>query len=280
MSALGIGLPEPTPAEDPSAIEADARTSGEIRAVLRKRWPDTEYVVMDEVPAGDPAQMGRKVDMVAISAWRSRGFAVDAVEIKVSVSDRRRELQDAAKADWWWRHADRFWVAVPSKMATKIADEVPETWGLLACTATTSRVVRQAQRHERAEMSWTAVVALLRCARGASTNALSYARSAGYDEGREAAKRELARQSGDAYLRKRLEHLTKAIDAFNEASGARLDEYSAADLGAKLGLVQSVRANPKWVRDGLERNARQLERAAKDVRELAKLAELEPEVTA
>ena len=87
----------------------------------------TSGVVLREVQApGSP----RRIDVLAVSLWASRGYGIDAVEIKVDRRDYVNEIANPGKADPWWRNSNRFWIAAPT---TLIADPnvLPEGWGLL-----------------------------------------------------------------------------------------------------------------------------------------------------
>lgn len=72
----------------------------------------------------------RRIDLLAVGLWASRGYGIDAVEIKVDRADYQREISSPAKAEPWWRCSNRFWIAAPS---TQIADPnvLPPGWGLL-----------------------------------------------------------------------------------------------------------------------------------------------------
>lgn len=84
-------------------------------------------VVLREVTAPDS---NRRIDLLAMCLWPSRGYGVDAVEIKVDRRDYLAEIADPAKADPWWQHSNRFWIAAPT---TLVADpqQLPPGWGLL-----------------------------------------------------------------------------------------------------------------------------------------------------
>ena len=251
-------------------------TASDIVSVLcAKRWPEDAYVVLTEVPAGDPGRQGRKADLVALSAWRSRGYEIDAVEVKVAMSDWRRELAAAAKADWWWRHAHRFWLAVPADMAAKVEPEVPSTWGVLACRADAVKVARPAPRHEPEPMTWPAMIGLLRCARDAGTQAIARAEARGRDMGRTQAERSLEQRSGDAGLRRQLQDLQAQVRAFEAASGLTVDRWDGGErLGRLVAFANRAHAHPDDIRQGAERAASTLDRLAADVRRLAQVAEV------
>ena len=198
--------------------------AAEIREALHKRWPDGDYVVIEEAPL-DPSRQGRKIDLVAISAWKSRGFAVDAVEIKVSMTDWRKELADIGKADGWWTHSDRFWLAVPSEMTAKVRDELPPAWGLLGVSAGVASVVVQAQRHGREPFTWSQSIGLLRAAQDAGSGALQRAESRGFDRGHERGRAEGERESGVEALAE----LRAKVAAAEEATGIPIATWSNAD---------------------------------------------------
>jgi hypothetical protein len=249
-------------------------TADDVVSVLcAKRWPDQAYVVLTEVPAGDPARQGRRADLVALGAWRSRGYEIDAVEVKVSVSDWRRELVAAAKADWWWRHAHRFWLAAPAEVAAKIEPEVPPTWGVLACGSKAVKVLHQAPRHEPEPLAWPAVIGLLRCARDAGTAALARAEARGRDMGRQQAEQRFEATNGDAHLRDQLATLRSQVEAFEAASGMKVDRWDGGErLGRLVAFANQVHAHPDDIRLGLERAAKTLEHLVGEVRGLARVA--------
>ena len=246
-----------------------------VSVLCAKRWPEDAYVVLTEAPAGDPGRQGRKADLVALSAWRSRGYEVDAVEVKVSMPDWRRELAVAEKADWWWRHAHRFWLAVPADMAAKVEPEVPSTWGVLACRAGTVQVAHQAPRHEPEPIAWPAMIGLLRCARDAGTQAIARAEARGRDMGRAQAERSFEQRTGDTYLRQQLQDLRAQVGAFEAASGMKVDRWDGGErLGQLVAFANQVHAHPNDLRRDIERAASTLDHLAADVRRLAQVAEV------
>lgn len=71
-------------------------TAADVRRVLTRRWPDDQYLHVYEAPL-DWARMGTKIDVLVIALWRSKGHTVDAVEVKVSYGDWRKEI---ARTEW------------------------------------------------------------------------------------------------------------------------------------------------------------------------------------
>lgn len=140
-------------------------TATDVRAALALRWPDSDYLSIEEAPQRSD-RGGRKLDLLVVSLWRSRGLALDGVEIKVSASDWRRELGNGAKADFWWRHTNRFWVAVSAGLIETVKPELPPGWGLLSCSPDTAPVVAVRAKHREAEpLSWPTCVGLMQIGR-------------------------------------------------------------------------------------------------------------------
>lgn len=212
-------------------------TSAGVIDALMKRWSPGDYVLIEEAP--DSAdRMGGKIDLLAISCWRSRGFQIDAVEIKVSLSDWKRELAQAGKADFWWRHSNRFWVAVPDTIAAKVAPDVPDTWGLLSASASGVREVRKAAHREREPLPWHTSIGLMRALQSETRRdrAVAEAREEGYRKGREVGEAAAA----DRHLKKELDDLKAMIARFEKASGVSIaDEWRHEPIGAAVKLVMA-----------------------------------------
>lgn len=78
----------------------------------------------------DRAVADRRIDCVAVGCWRSTGYAVHGLELKVSRADWLKELRDPAKAASAARYCDHWWVAVGDASIVK-PGELPDGWGLL-----------------------------------------------------------------------------------------------------------------------------------------------------
>ena len=207
-----------------------------MRAALTSLWPDTDYVHIPEAPQGADRQ-GRKIDVLILSVWPSRGFTRIAVEIKVSVADWRRELADAAKADFWWRHTHKFYIAVPVAMVDQVANEVTIhalPWGVIAIDGPAAKVIRQATANQAPEplapQTWVGVT---RAAHDAGPAAIARAEARGREEGRSRALAEIERNPPSARLAQQ-EQMTNRLNneardklrTLEQALGMRLDEFN------------------------------------------------------
>lgn len=257
----------------------------DVRDCLALKWPDDQYLSVPEAPE-DPARQGRKIDVLVVSLWRSRGLERDAVEIKVDASDWAREKDRAEKADVWWRHSHRFWVAVPERLVERVQPELPTTWGLLSCTpGEKPKVVVRPESREAEPLPWPTVVGVLRASADAGLGALRRARDDGFEDGRKLGQQEMKRRTGEAHMQRRVQELEQKIADFREASGIDLDrEYDAErvgqlaaialnelDFGSRRALtdVESVAEELEAHAAGAKKKAKRIRDAAKGLQELA-----------
>ena len=246
--------------------------TSEVLDALQRKWADGEYLKIREAPV-DSARQKRKLDLLVVSLWRSRGLELDGVEIKVSMSDFRKELNEPAKADWWWAHVQRFWIAAPEKLADQVKAELPATWGLLLVSGNRVKIGKQAPNHEAEALPWSTCVGLLRatadCGLAVQKRVRVQARAQGYDAGREDA----LRHGGDKRLRDQLARLRQKISAFEEASGIEIGSFRsisrAHDLGKIVRMVEETVGNPEWTTRDLERVVVGLRRQTAKIAELA-----------
>ena len=196
---------------------------------------------------------GRKLDLLVIALWRSRGLERDGVEIKVSLSDWKRELSNGGKADWWWRHTNRFWIACPAALAPKIQPDLPPTWGLLACEPEKPvKVVVKAARREAEPLSWPVSVGLMRAAADCGIAALQRAESKGRAEGLKRGEELAEARGADGRYKAELERLQEKVRRFEKASGLDLTATNyhwtgIEDAGRIVRLIQKERLDPGWI---------------------------------
>lgn len=242
---------------------------------LALRWPDTEYLSVKEAPEFSD-RGGRKIDLLVLSLWRSRGLGIDAVEIKVSMSDWRRELAKAQKADFWWRHSQRFWVAVPAGIADKVLAEIPEGWGLLACAdGKAPKVISKPQVRAAEPLPWSSCVGVMRAAAACGISALQRAERKGREEGIRIGQERAVRPD---FTARQLEELRSQVKEFEEAAGVKIsDSWTAGRIGAAVGIVLKELKDPDWITRQIGSEAgqilTQIDTLKRDVERLQKSSE-------
>lgn len=71
----------------------------------------------------------RRADAVAMNLYPSRGLELRGFEIKVSVSDLKRELANPDKAELIAKYCNTWWLVVPKGLTDKA--DVPIGWGIM-----------------------------------------------------------------------------------------------------------------------------------------------------
>ena len=115
-------------------------TAREVKDALHARYnkrsqgrDGERYVCIEEARSGAGFQGNDgQCDFLAINTWRSRGMELIGHEVKVSMSDWKAELEQPHKAERFARFCCRWYVAMPSDLASAVKHEVPPAWGLLS----------------------------------------------------------------------------------------------------------------------------------------------------
>ena len=101
--------------------------TSDINAALRRYYKPQEYALMFEVSNSTGTSARRHADAVAMNLWPSRGLQIEGIEVKVSRSDWRRELDNPAKAELISQYCDKWWVVTPENIVHD--HELPALWG-------------------------------------------------------------------------------------------------------------------------------------------------------
>jgi hypothetical protein len=253
----------------------EPRTAREVADALAVRWPDTEHLHIAEAPQNADRSTGRKLDVLVLNLWASRGFEREGVEIKISVADWRRELKNAEKSDWWWRRVHRFWVAAPATVAEKIKSEIPAAWGLLALGAGKGRervrvLVDAPKKHDPEPLTLTTHIGLLRAGSDSGFGALSRAEGVGYNRGYAQGKKDGSANATGSKAAEQLATLTDLLDAFTAASGVDPREaYSGEHIGTAFKIATNWQDDPTEALNRLRRLGAQLDGEARRFERLA-----------
>lgn len=98
----------------------------DIYTALRLKYARPEYQLFVEFTL---FQGARRIDALAISPWKARGYKIIGFEIKHQRVDWLRELKNPDKAAEGSAFVDEWWLAAPKGVA--LPEEVPKGWGFL-----------------------------------------------------------------------------------------------------------------------------------------------------
>lgn len=96
-------------------------------SVLRNKFPEAEYVLMQEV-SDRPGGRNRSMDYMLVNIWESRGLAITGIELKSFRSDWLRELKDPSKQEKHFKYCDYFYL-LTDQPNVAFPDEIPVNWG-------------------------------------------------------------------------------------------------------------------------------------------------------
>lgn len=193
---------------------------GEIFLALRDKFPLPEWITAGEI-YGDPNYASRRIDFVAVNCYRSRGFEIVGVEIKISRADFLREMRDPDKAEQCSRYCDRYFLATDKDIVDPA--ELPKGWGLMLPRGSKFVIKKQAERR-KPEFSLPFLISFFRACLNRDKAAASLeepseiaaALERGKTLGREAEK------DHHAAIIKSYETLTFKVDEFEKTSGIRI----------------------------------------------------------
>ncbi|AUN31969.1 hypothetical protein [Niveispirillum cyanobacteriorum] len=137
-------------------------TAADIRAAIRRTYPESEYALGWEVAAATGHNARRHLDCVCMSLWPSRGLTLHGLEIKVSRADWRRELKEPAKAEELARYLDLFSIVAPAGVVP--VDELPTAWGLIELKGDKLFTRKQPMQTPAAPLDRTFMAAMVRAA--------------------------------------------------------------------------------------------------------------------
>lgn len=96
--------------------------------VLRNKFPETEYVLIEEVSDASGFARSRSLDFMIINLWQSRGLAVTGIERKSNRGDWLKELKTPAKQENHFKYCDYFYLLTDKDNVAK-PEEIPANWG-------------------------------------------------------------------------------------------------------------------------------------------------------
>jgi hypothetical protein len=222
---------------------------GELQTLLALRYRAPDYALIWEVRDGTGfSTQGRQMDAMAMSLWPSRGMEVHGFELKVSRSDWLRELKQPEKAEAFHQFVDRWWV-VADKDVVNVA-ELPKGWGLLVAKETEVRQCVQAVLQKAKPLTRTFVASVLRNLTKNYVPAMFVEQKVAAGISKAVEDR---RDSNEWGLKSALEknvEMVNTIKEFEAASGLRINNWNAGNLGAAVKIV--MEHSPRKILDELD----------------------------
>ncbi|MCQ2300596.1 MAG: hypothetical protein MJZ81_10790 [Bacteroidales bacterium] len=126
---IDYGVDEPSLSADRPSRGISA---GDIYALLYDRYMKNagEYAVAGEVMNDSFSKASRRYDFVAVNCWSRQ--TIDVVEIKISNSDLRHEIEHPEKHNVVFEYIDYYYLAAPDDVIGSQIDVIPKNWGLYA----------------------------------------------------------------------------------------------------------------------------------------------------
>lgn len=140
--------------------------SSDLMARLRRHymppqpWPGGVFV--EEVGWNGGSATNSRCDAIYVGFTGTSGRRLVGHELKVSLADWRRELDQPGKADPWADQCHEWWIVAPSTAVVPPA-ELPAGWGLMVPNARTKTRMDKVVRAETrtVDPSWHAVRSLM-----------------------------------------------------------------------------------------------------------------------
>lgn len=129
--------------------------------LLSKKYPSSEYALMQEVSDAAGHSRSRSADYIAVSLWPSRGLAVNGIELKSYRSDWLSELKNPKKAENIFQYCDFFWLLTTDDTIAKI-EEIPAAWGWLCIKGSIIKVMKEAPKQKPVDIGRSFMCAMLK----------------------------------------------------------------------------------------------------------------------
>lgn len=126
---------------------------------LHARFPSQEWIAVEELRETAGANSCRSIDFAAVHKWPSKGHRFVCIEVKVSKSDWRQEIDTPEKRAPFETRAHEFWFAAPKGIIP--VEELPDGCGLLETHGTQLRKTRAAVFRRNAPGPTTSMMIML-----------------------------------------------------------------------------------------------------------------------
>ncbi len=209
--------------------------------LLNKKFPSSQYALMEEVSDMAGFNRSRSADYMIMSLWPSRGLHLTGVERKSHRGDWLSELKNPKKAEAIFQYCNYFYLLTDNEGVAK-REEIPDTWGWMAVEKGKIVILKEAPLLIPKEISMHFLAALLKRA----SNKDKYIR-------RDDVKEELAKrfQDGKDWNAGELNRLQKSyndhiaqVKEFEAVSGIEINNfnrwnYDPKKVGEAVKLIAS-----------------------------------------
>lgn len=215
-------------------------TTQSIEVALSERYAAPDYAFLLQVRNGTGFQRTvRTADALAFSLYPSRGLTITGFEIKVSKGDWKRELTNPAKAEDIARFCHTWFVVAPKGVVP--VDEVPHNWGLMELRDNGKFISTKGALPQEAEPLTPLMLASIM--RNISNGMIP--RSSIQHQIDKATESINAKSEQTIEFRTRNdERLRESVEAFEQASGVRIQAYQGGDIGDAVRTLMRYKAGP------------------------------------
>ncbi|MBW8036290.1 MAG: hypothetical protein FVQ79_11830 [Planctomycetes bacterium] len=201
--------------------------------LARKYKTDTGVLFIKEVANSTGSNTRRYADAVTVSLWPSKGYLIQGYEIKVSKSDLEHELQDVTKWEAVGQFCDKWWLVVSDKKIVDL-ERLPAVWGVMYPTKSGAmRILKPATKLSPKPFTRGFMSSLLR--KAADHCKVSNKLAAEYTRGRNDGYR-AGQESTHSSCDRENKRLQESIEAFEKASGVKIEIYGSERLGEDFKL--------------------------------------------
>lgn len=213
-------------------------TEDSVCEQLKKRFPAPAFCLLPQVRNGTgfARKTTRTADALAISCYPSRGLFAVGIEIKVSLSDWRKELGDADKSQSIQRFCRQWYVAAPKGVVP--LSEVPPNWGLLEVTQARITEPKKAPVLEFDQPDWLFAASVIRSATQAMVP--RHEHNAAVRQARDQSKDDIAELIRLKRVADDYDVLFEAVAKFEAASGVKIDRWSGESCGEQFKAFQEL----------------------------------------
>lgn len=235
--------------------------NADVWAILSRRFPPSEYALLQEVSNDAGFRRDRSLDFMVMSLWPSRGLAITGIEMKRSRYDWLKEKKNPAKAEAFAKYCDYFYLLTVGEEIV-LKEEIPETWGWLNIKGSKVYTMKEAPKLQPETLTKGVVAAMLKRACAIADNYVTRESiEARLEEAKEQGKRE-ANNGRDSTLKDYRELLTQ-VREFEVASGIKISDnwmFNAKRTGEAVRFL---------IAGGLDKQVKELQRLKESAEKIA-----------